>query len=287
MQNTTFIEEKRNKKKLLSSLGVYELRGLARAIGIKSPTTKVREKLIDEISAALATGHVAEPRETNKGRPSKPLANIDDLLVAVQNGSLKEFALNQNQPVFELDEGEKVAPTLVKTFSFGTLVLGGKNVITTNGALNESKNISDMLSQLCQTNQQVVFVSASLTFEEKQVLSTFKNLNVFASSYTDTDGKLYEKLLDATSFVSSQTSDVCVVIFDVARILAELDQRFDHINKVHATESILLVKRVFSLSSQYKSGKAITTICVYDETDGEDQFIKQNIIKISHKIEAK
>lgn len=95
-----------NKQQFVESLSVYELRGLARALGIKSPTTKIREKLIEEIVGTLRTGEVMQPRDNNKGRPSKELANIKVILDMVTGESEKlstydKLAIfNQDVPVF-------------------------------------------------------------------------------------------------------------------------------------------------------------------------------------------
>lgn len=95
-----------NKQQFIESLSVYELRGLARALGIKSPTTKIREKLIEEIVGTLRTGEVPQPRDNNKGRPSKELANIKVILdmLTGKNESHSTYdklaVFNQDTPVF-------------------------------------------------------------------------------------------------------------------------------------------------------------------------------------------
>lgn len=95
-----------DKKQFVQSLSVYELRGLARALGINSPTTKVREKLIEEITSSLSSGQAIPQRATKKGRPSKELANIGMILDVVMGekerpSSFDKLAVfNQDVPVF-------------------------------------------------------------------------------------------------------------------------------------------------------------------------------------------
>lgn len=94
-----------DKRAQITLLGIYELRGLARALGIKSPTTKLRNQLIDEISTALVTGEVVEPRASRKGRPFKQLAHLDDIITFAknQNDDFEKIAiLNQDIPEFTL-----------------------------------------------------------------------------------------------------------------------------------------------------------------------------------------
>ena len=96
----------------VKGLGVFELRGLAREIGIKSPTTKKREELIALILEQFKNGLILEPEGKRKGRPFKKLASIDDILNSItnENKALKEDILTydniitfaQDTPVFAL-----------------------------------------------------------------------------------------------------------------------------------------------------------------------------------------
>lgn len=95
-----------SKKQFVQSLSVYELRGLARALGINSPTTKVREKLIEEITEMINSGKAVPVQTTKKGRPSKELANMGMILDVVlgdkkQMSSFDKLAVfNQDIPLF-------------------------------------------------------------------------------------------------------------------------------------------------------------------------------------------
>ena len=57
-------EETKSKENLVRSLGIFELRGLARELGVKSPTTKKREELIDLILEIVSSGE--EPMSAGK-----------------------------------------------------------------------------------------------------------------------------------------------------------------------------------------------------------------------------
>ena len=59
------------KEEILKSLGVYELRELARRLGVSSPTTKKRKQLEQEILKISKGEQIAEGKKTNKGRPPK------------------------------------------------------------------------------------------------------------------------------------------------------------------------------------------------------------------------
>lgn len=97
------------KKEMVFSLGIYELRALARELGIKSPTTKVRDVLIDNIVETLAQGKPTDPQISKKGRPFKKLANMENILSFISNkkdigDDLMVF--NQDIPDFKVKGGE-------------------------------------------------------------------------------------------------------------------------------------------------------------------------------------
>ena len=89
------ISENKINKEMLENLGVYELREIARTLGVLSPTTKKREQLCREI-LEISSGEVkASPKQNNKGRPPKSVTKISSFV--------KEFVpqsiLNLQKPV--------------------------------------------------------------------------------------------------------------------------------------------------------------------------------------------
>lgn len=119
MKETLNLEEFNNadmqkKIEIVRSLGIYELRGLARVLGIKSPTTKVREQLIENILVTLVKGKPTDPQMSRKGRPYKKLAHLDNIVSLIANQPTTEVSFetvsefNQEMPVFSY-KGEEVA----------------------------------------------------------------------------------------------------------------------------------------------------------------------------------
>lgn len=75
----------------VKKLGIFELRGLAREVGVSSPTTKKREELIDLILEKLNKGQIEDIVGSKKGRPFKKLAVVDNIL---SNMTVQEFGGN-------------------------------------------------------------------------------------------------------------------------------------------------------------------------------------------------
>ena len=78
------IKESQNKELLVQQLGVYELRGLARELGIPSPTTKKRDELVSLISDYFKNGAPAETKIQKRGRPYKKLTSLEEIINSVK-----------------------------------------------------------------------------------------------------------------------------------------------------------------------------------------------------------
>lgn len=61
---------------ILNKLGIYELRELARSMGIPSPTTKKRKELCEQILKVSTGEKKIEIKKNNKGRPPKSVTKM-------------------------------------------------------------------------------------------------------------------------------------------------------------------------------------------------------------------
>ena len=67
-------------KEALQNLGIYELRNVARQVGVYSPTKYKKEILIDKILAIIQGEEQPYVKKTNQGRPAKQIAGIDEIM---------------------------------------------------------------------------------------------------------------------------------------------------------------------------------------------------------------
>ena len=77
------IRDSQHKEALVQNLGVFELRGLAREMGIPSPTTKKRDELVSLILEGFRAGGVAETKVQKRGRPYKKLTSLEEIVNSV------------------------------------------------------------------------------------------------------------------------------------------------------------------------------------------------------------
>lgn len=79
---------------LIDTLGIYELRALARVFGDNSPTTLKRNDHISIIMNKIIAGDDLKPIPLRQGRPYKELSNIEGILTELSQITGKEYSLN-------------------------------------------------------------------------------------------------------------------------------------------------------------------------------------------------
>lgn len=103
-------------KSVVEQLGIYELRTLARKVGVSSPTTKKRDELISLILKQVENQDTSNITN-KKGRPPKNLSSTDDffnnLIVQETVSSPKTLVFRSND--FEKDENiESIASGIIE-----------------------------------------------------------------------------------------------------------------------------------------------------------------------------
>lgn len=102
--------EERNIEALISGLGVFELRGVARQLGVSSPTTKKREQLIALIQEAINNGATIKDSNPKRGRPFKKLNVLDSITDRINNEVIKlDFSNVKNTMFFAQEMPEPLA----------------------------------------------------------------------------------------------------------------------------------------------------------------------------------
>jgi len=103
------INEEKHREEVVRSLGVFELRGLAREMGITSPTTKKREELISLIFDKIKEGNTPEIKSNRRGRPHKQLSAINDIVNTITSKSVE---LDFEKVVSFMQENKPILNTL-------------------------------------------------------------------------------------------------------------------------------------------------------------------------------
>ncbi len=98
------MNELQQREMLIRSLGVFELRALARELGIVSPTTKRREELLSLIFDILKNGGQVQSASQKRGRPYKQLSSLENIVSCMQNDN-REASTMTGVAVFMQGDG--------------------------------------------------------------------------------------------------------------------------------------------------------------------------------------
>lgn len=101
--------EEKGIESLIDGLGVFELRGVARQLGVPSPTTKKRDELISLIKEAIDNGATIQDNVSKRGRPFKKLNILDSIANKINNEVIKiDFSNTQKVVKFAQDSYYKL-----------------------------------------------------------------------------------------------------------------------------------------------------------------------------------
>ncbi len=82
---------------LIETLGIYELRALARVFGDNSPTVSKRDDHIRIVMDKIISGEEVKSIPMRPGRPYKQLSNIEGILAELSQITGKDYTLKTNQ----------------------------------------------------------------------------------------------------------------------------------------------------------------------------------------------
>ena len=182
----------------MEKLGIYELRALARKVGVSSPTTKKRDELISAIKDIKAGR--SQPNLNNKyGRPVKQLASQDDLLakLIINGDSELEEKINSSTSTdssyikFEQDMPKSELPL-------------NYNLISINGILRKTeKGAFYLLNYLTLSKKTYVLVDEQFVLQYNLMEGDL----ISGTAYLNSD-KTYAKI-NTVDLINGVKFDVC------------------------------------------------------------------------------
>ncbi len=153
---------------MVKNLGIFELRGLGRELGVPSPTTKKRNELVELILEKLQTNDLSLGMQSKKGRPHKKISTIDDILSSFTNEPSSEpvkkvfkqpsyeeiVCFEQNKPVIITNSNEEavlegVARRTTTTIYFVDKTNGNRVFIPDDIAYKYNISGGDFISGEC------------------------------------------------------------------------------------------------------------------------------------------
>lgn len=200
---------------LIESLGIYELRALARVFGGNSPTTLKRNDHISIVMNKIISGEDLQPIPLRQGRPYKELSNIEGILTELSNLTGKDYTMKPLQirtssPLQKMVVFRQMEQEIVDKKMFPIEVRG---VICT-------KESGDELYLINQDNGKHVLVKADsrlkpfdyvtgtaviMNEDKEYILDTIKSINYqIVSSYHEIIDEYHSALPEKTLEIDGQ-----------------------------------------------------------------------------------
>lgn len=146
---------------VVESLGIYELRALARVFGDSSPTTIKRADHIKFIMEKITSGEKLRPLPMRQGRPFKELSNIEGILKEISDitgqdylfkNSIQTKKIETKEIVFHQEEESVLKQKLFAVETSGILIERNENEFylvdqETNRLVLVKKSIDSRLSE--------------------------------------------------------------------------------------------------------------------------------------------
>ena len=130
------------KKEIVNSLGVYELRGLARMLGVKAPTTKKREELLSLVFSYMENEDVKLVNNSVKrGRPYKEISSMQSILDVISTG---EDHFNESSNIGSFGELTVFNQDLPK------IACQSSNIFPSSGVLRKGSSFGYFIDNSCQ-----------------------------------------------------------------------------------------------------------------------------------------
>ena len=172
---------------VIESLGIYELRALARVFGDSSPTTLKRADHIKIIMEKIISGEKLRPIPLRQGRPFKELSNIEGILKELSDITGKDYCLKNTTPVkktesreivFHQEEESVLKQKLFAVEARGILVERNENEFylvdqETNRLVLVKKSMDNRLNEF----DYVVGTAVIMNEKKDYILDTLKYIN--------------------------------------------------------------------------------------------------------------
>jgi len=167
---------------------------------------------------------------------------------------------------------------------------GGRNVLILKNPLFMNAYLENLLSYFSKSK--VVFLGINICYEDKLFVTKNRNIFSFTSDYSSRISDGYDRIIDAINFVgrmSETNEDVFFLVNDFASVLNCLDAYFQNDERQsiygHKEKTIIIAKKLISLAKAKSNNRNVTNMLICFKDDAENEFIKNELIKISNILE--
>ena len=282
-----------DQRDFISTLGIYDVRNLARRYGVPSPTTKKRAELIDSIMKKIKEGKGESVSISRQGRPVKTLSGADELFSKVSAIGGRDFLVFAQEVKLnlgkELFSSERIIP--VNPINVGLTEIGneGENFLVEYADAGEE--LKKWVAPFNISGYKTILIALNVPYTENLYIEENFNGEKFTSSYESFSDEGLNKLIAAINRIEvleKEGKKVLVMVHDIVGILNLLDIYFAAFETTRVfgrfEKSIIVLKKLMSLCRATKAGSSVTFITTVYESDTSDVVFINEVKKVCKRL---
>ncbi len=186
------------------------------------------------------------------------------------------------------EQGEEIIDNKTIPFGNGEVALGRRNIYRLEKDLFEDENFDKFYNDCIERGMHFLMLGINTSYENQ---IKFKNLKIkdnFTTVYGTNNDINFNKIVDVVFYAMNLVArgeKVVVFVSDIVETVRSLDACFENKqNEEHAPKAKIVMQKLLAFARAYSSGVSGTLFMCYNESDLNDKFLTNEILKISKKI---
>lgn len=186
------------------------------------------------------------------------------------------------------EQGEEIIDSTTIAYGEGEVGLGRRNIFKLEKDLFEDDKFDKFYNECKEKGMHFIMLAINTSYENQ---IKFKTLNIkdnFTTVYGTSNEMNFNKIVDVVFYAMNLVArgeKVVVFVSDIVETIRSLDVCFENKqNEEHAPKAKIVMQKLLSFARAYSSGVSGTLFMCYNESDMNDKFLTNEVLKISKKI---
>ncbi len=200
---------------------------------------------------------------------------------------INDTQAEEYQPI-AFEQGEEIIENETLVFGDGKMGLGRRNIYKIENDLFENADFDKFYKECNDKNIHFIMLAINTSYENQ---IKFKSLNIkdnFTTVYGTNNDINFNKIVDVVFYAMNLVArgeKVVVFVSDIVETIRSLDACFENRkNEEHSPKAKIVMQKLLSFARAYSSGVSGTLFMCYNESDLNDKFLTNEVLKISKKV---
>ena len=203
-------------------------------------------------------------------------------ILSINGKNPKDYVYEKITLSNEIISTEKIS------FDNKNALVGRRNVLSSNEDVYENNTFDELVKFSKENGYKVVLLAVNTSYENNIKFKSVDSVEKFVTEYGTKSLNNFNAVIDVINYCQNRLNHgekVILFISDIMDVLRGIDDCFpkDFSNE-YSEQSLVIVRKLLSLGRAYQDGNSCTLILKYNPIDGDDKFLKNDILKISKNI---